>query len=190
MLATLNIGLISQDQIKEFLEKKENNQLLIQKATNLLKKLLKPVSNTPFNDLMLHIFLCQIGRYLQLNRWLPSHRRCSLPHAQTQSVSSLRVYVSLWGTRCTSATHRQQSDWLHTHPALPQKRFHCRKVQIAIEIIPPPFKNSNTSYDSTAKVGDIVKYEQLITFTTLPDEGGQVRIIVQINYHIYAYHVV
>lgn len=30
------------------------------------------------------------------------------------------------------------------------------------------------SYDSKAKVGDPVCYEQLITFTTLPDEGGQV----------------
>lgn len=32
-----------QDKIKDFLEKKENNQLLIQRTTNLQKKLLQPV---------------------------------------------------------------------------------------------------------------------------------------------------
>lgn len=30
------------------------------------------------------------------------------------------------------------------------------------------------SYDSSAKVGDPVRYEELITFTTLPGRGGQV----------------
>lgn len=32
-----------QDQLKDFLDKKDKNQLLIQKATNLLKTLLRPV---------------------------------------------------------------------------------------------------------------------------------------------------
>ncbi len=34
-----------QDLVKDFLDKKENNQLLIQKSTDLLHKLLEPVSN-------------------------------------------------------------------------------------------------------------------------------------------------
>ena len=36
------------------------------------------------------------------------------------------------------------------------------------------------SYDDGAKVGDVVRYGQNITFTTLPNEGGEVRVCAHV----------
>lgn len=43
-LLALKPSLLMQEIVKDFLDKKEKNQLLIQRSTNLLKTLLKPVS--------------------------------------------------------------------------------------------------------------------------------------------------
>ncbi|KAJ7384584.1 hypothetical protein OS493_021215 [Desmophyllum pertusum] len=45
---------LDEDKLKDFLEKKENGQLLIQKASNLLQNILKPVNSSVSHDGYLH----------------------------------------------------------------------------------------------------------------------------------------
>lgn len=100
----------------------------------MLKKLLKPVgyvdldNNSVLTSIRSSLYCIYAGRAFHVHRWLPSYRRCSVPHAQSQSVSHLWTHVSIQSTRCNRAAHRQQSDQLNKAPILPQERLHCGKV--------------------------------------------------------------
>lgn len=129
---------LEEDQIKDFLDKKENNQLLIQRASNLLRTLLKPEELSKSSDGYIHI----------------GDKVC-LMHIPTQSVISghMSAYKSQEARQLVSPAD-VTSSFLHIHP--------CARNVFVIG-----------SYGNTAKVGDPVKFDELITFTTLPGPGGQ-----------------
>lgn len=128
---------LEEDLVKDFLDKKENNQLLIQKSTDLLHKLLEPVELSKSSD-----------GYIRIGDAV-----CLL-HAPTRSVISghMSAYRSQEATQLVSPCKVNSSERLQP----------CQRNIFVIG-----------SYDSSAKVGDPVHFEDLITFTTLSGTGGQ-----------------
>lgn len=128
---------LQEDHVKDFLDKKENNQLLIQKATNLLHILLQPEKLSESPDGCIHI----------------GDRVC-LMHVPTQSVISghMSAYKSQEATKLFAPCKVTSSARLQP----------CHRNIFVVG-----------SYGSSAKVGDPVHYEELITFTTLSGPGGQ-----------------
>lgn len=77
-----------QDLVKDFLDKKENNQLLIQKATNLLRKLLEPVSWEEIIVALLLTFTLQEKLSELPDGYIHIGDAVCLLHVPTQSVIS------------------------------------------------------------------------------------------------------
>eukprot|EP00731_Ephydatia_muelleri_P016538 Em0009g962a len=132
---------LEEEQLKDFLEKQEKGELLIQKTHNLLKTILRKIELSNPSDGYLHVGDAVCLLHVPSKSVVAAYMSAGRAHEATKLTSP-----------CSVACSRK----LHPCP---------RNVFIVGRYDKPD-----------AAAGEIVCYGQQITFTTLPDEGGQLNL--------------